>query len=114
MAAVDDAGFEALLLSQGNLESLSLKLGGVSTASDVTLVEIALRRVPGVSKALVSLPGGTVEVWYDGSATGPRDLIKAVERAAPTEQDDYSAELAGGTGNDGGAGAANQRELAYW
>lgn len=49
------------------------------------------------------------------TCAGPRDLIKAVECAAPTEHDDYTCELVrSGTNSDGGTGAANKRELAYW
>lgn len=70
MEAVEDAGFEATLLSQGGLESLTLAVSGMSVSGDATAVEVALRRVPGVAKAAVSLLTGHAEVWYDPNTAG--------------------------------------------
>ncbi|KAG2433084.1 hypothetical protein HYH02_012788 [Chlamydomonas schloesseri] len=115
--AVEDAGFEATLLSQGGLESLTLAVSGMSVSADTTAVEAALRRVPGVAKAAVSLLTGQAEVWYDPNTAGPRDMIAAIERCdggagggegltATLQRNELAAA--------GGAQAAAERELRYW
>eukprot|EP00198_Chlamydomonas_reinhardtii_P009930 XP_001699267.1 heavy metal transporting ATPase [Chlamydomonas reinhardtii] len=115
--AVEDAGFEATLLSQGGLESLTLAVSGMSVSGDATAVEVALRRVPGVAKAAVSLLTGHAEVWYDPNTAGPRDMIGAIERcdggaggAEGLTATLQRSELAAA----GGAQAAAARELRYW
>ncbi|EFJ52982.1 hypothetical protein VOLCADRAFT_102604 [Volvox carteri f. nagariensis] len=91
LSAVEDAGFEATLLSQGGLETLMLRVYGMTTTACATAVEAALRRVPGVARAGVRLAEGLVDVWYDPNTTGPRDLIGAVEAC------DGGAAVGGGT-----------------
>jgi len=44
-------------------------------------VEAALLGVPGVAGASVSVVGGSAEVTFDAGATGPRDLLGAVDAA---------------------------------
>ncbi|GIL89731.1 hypothetical protein Vretifemale_17508 [Volvox reticuliferus] len=139
LTAVEDAGFEASLLSQGGLETLTLRVCGMTSTASATAVEAALRRVPGVARAGVRLEEGLAEVWYDPNATGPRDCIAAVERCdggvggsttgTPPAQP-LTAELLrslspwGGSGSGEGAGgggkgssgtmSAADRELRYW
>ncbi|KAG2488839.1 hypothetical protein HYH03_012637 [Edaphochlamys debaryana] len=118
IGAVEDAGFEAIMLSHGGLESLVLRVAGMTSSGDCVGVEASLRRVPGVAKAAVALLTGQAEVWYDPNTTGPRDLIAAVERV-PAEggAGPLTATLVR-PGEDpaagGGAAAASERETRYW
>ncbi|GIL57370.1 hypothetical protein Vafri_12621 [Volvox africanus] len=142
MTAVEDAGFEASLVSQGGLETLTLRVYGMTSTASATAVEAALRRVAGVARAGVRLDEGLAEVWYDPNATGPRDCIAAIERCdagggggssttgtSPVQP--LTAELlrslspwgvGGSGGNAGGGGgkgsggtmSAADREVRYW
>ncbi|KAG2435932.1 hypothetical protein HXX76_007127 [Chlamydomonas incerta] len=117
VAAVEDAGFEAVLLSQGGLESLTLAVSGMSVSGDATAVEVALRRVPGVAKAAVSLATGQAEVWYDPNTAGPRDMIASIERCdggAGGAEGLTATLLRSELAAAGGAQAAAERELRYW
>ncbi|KXZ42129.1 hypothetical protein GPECTOR_199g357 [Gonium pectorale] len=61
VAAVEDAGFEAALLSQGGLESLTLRVEGLSSTASCVAAEAALRRVRGVARAAVNAVLGQAE-----------------------------------------------------
>ncbi|GLI67539.1 hypothetical protein VaNZ11_011761 [Volvox africanus] len=140
MTAVEDAGFEASLVSQGGLETLSLRVYGMTSTASATAVEAALRRVAGVARAGVRLEEGLAEVWYDPNVTGPRDCIAAIERCdgggggssttGTSPAQPLTAELlrslspwgagssgggaGGGSKGSGGTMSAADREVRYW
>ncbi len=57
-AAVEDAGFDAKLLSRAGLESSSLVVSGMTCGACSSAVEGVLMAIPGVSGATVSLVTG--------------------------------------------------------
>eukprot|EP00798_Chlamydomonas_sp_ICE-L_P022123 gene22123-29183_t len=98
--AIEDAGFDASLISQGGLDSIHVKK--------------ALLGSKGVSKANINVISGLAQVWYNANTTGPRDVISAVEDCG------FGAELcqadgshAGGS-KQGSAQSSLDRELANW
>jgi len=60
--AVEDAGFEARLVGQGDKGTLQLRVGGMTCGSCSTAVEKALQAAPGVLGASVNLLAGTAQV----------------------------------------------------
>ncbi len=61
--------------------STRLSLEGLHCATCVPTVEAALREVPGVHSAAVSVGTGEALVTYDRRATGPEQFVRAVESA---------------------------------
>lgn len=68
--AVEDAGFEAMLLSSGGLQTLHLHIGGMTCGACSASVEKALLMQAGVSRAAVNVVTGTAEVWFNNSLSG--------------------------------------------
>ena len=60
--AVEDAGFEARLVGQGDKGTLQLRVGGMTCGSCSAAVEKALQAAPGVLSASVNLLAGTALV----------------------------------------------------
>ena len=46
------------------------QVSGMTCSADTTAVEVALRRVGGVTRAAVALVTGHAEVWYNADACG--------------------------------------------
>jgi Cu+-exporting ATPase len=105
VAAVDDLGFEARLISKAGLESCSLGVLGMTCSACSASVEQALCAVPGVSSASVSALAGRAEVWYDAAGTGPRTFLQAISDAG------FVGSLLAGESSKGNDAAA---ELAEW
>ncbi|HEU4883803.1 MAG TPA: cation transporter [Longimicrobium sp.] len=60
------------------METIQLKVGGMSCGHCQSAVQSALRRQPGVRAATVNLEGGTAQVEYDPVAVTPAQLTAAV------------------------------------
>jgi copper chaperone len=61
--------------------NVKLSVGGMTCSGCVNAVKAALEKVPGVSKAEVSLEKNEATVAYAKGKTTPEDLVKAVEKA---------------------------------
>lgn len=105
VAAVEDLGFEARLVSKAGLECCSLGVLGMTCSACSSAVEAALTALPGVSSASVSALTGRAEVWYDAAATGPRAFLAAISDAG------FVGSLLAGDSSKGSDAAA---ELAEW
>jgi len=62
-------------------QAVTLKVDGMSCASCVATLEGALRSIPGVQVAVVSLAGGSVRVQFDSGRAGLAALTKAIADA---------------------------------
>lgn len=84
MAAVEDAGFEVKVTSQGGMEMVRLTVTGMTCGNCAGNVERALRQVAGVSEASVSYVTSLAEVMYNSSDTGalPGLPVDALQMAA--------------------------------
>jgi len=60
---------------------VKLSVRGMSCGGCVNAVKTALEKVPGVTKADVSLEKNEAVVTYEKGKTTPEDLVKAVEKA---------------------------------
>ncbi|XP_057953575.1 copper-transporting ATPase HMA4-like isoform X2 [Malania oleifera] len=80
--AIEDAGFEADLISSGNdVNKVHLKLEGVSSLEDMNVVQSSLEYGEGVNQVEMDMEGSTVTVSYDPNLTGPRSLLHCIQEA---------------------------------
>jgi Cu+-exporting ATPase len=79
--SIEDCGFDAKALAKVDSNVATLKVSGMSCSSCSSAVEAALRQLPGVAEAAVSLLTATAEVRFDPGTTGPRHFIDAIEAA---------------------------------
>jgi copper chaperone len=63
------------------METISLKVGGMTCQACVRSVKRVLERVPGVSSAEVDLASGAAKVTFDPAQAKPATLKAAVEEA---------------------------------
>ena len=63
------------------METITLKVNGMSCGGCVASVTRVLRAVPGVETVEVALQPGTATVSFDPERTGPPALKRAVEDA---------------------------------
>ncbi|KAJ4827881.1 Copper-transporting ATPase hma4, partial [Turnera subulata] len=81
--AVEDAGFGAELISSGNdLNKVHLKLEGIKSTEDGSIIQSLLESARGVTHVEMDLTEGKVSISYDPELTGARSLIKCIEEAS--------------------------------
>ncbi|KAK9273717.1 hypothetical protein L1049_018527 [Liquidambar formosana] len=81
--AIEDAGFGADIISSGNdVNKVHLKLEGINSPEDGTIIQSTLESVEGVNNVEMDLVGSTVTVSYDPDLTGPRSLIHCIQEAS--------------------------------
>lgn len=114
---IEDRGFGAKLISsqRGSVEQMTgtgnvhLKVFGLSTSSSATALEDALRRLPGISHAVVHLGTSRVNITHNPSLTGLRVLVETIEKmgynALLADADDNNAQL---------ESLAKTREIQEW
>ena len=114
---IEDRGFGAKLISsqRGLVEQITgtrnvqLKVFGLPTSSSATVLEDALRRLPGISHAVVHLGTSRVNISHNPSLTGLRALVETIEKmgynALLADADDNNAQL---------ESLAKTREIQEW
>ena len=60
------------------MATLSLSIDGMTCVHCTKRVQVALRRVPGVSKARINLMEKLAMINYDPETVSPRDLLGAI------------------------------------
>lgn len=79
--AIEDAGFGADLISSGNdLNKVHLKLEGINSSEDATIIQSSLESVKGVNHVEMDSRDNKVTVCYDPNFTGPRSLIHCIQK----------------------------------
>ncbi|KAL5727515.1 P-type Cu(+) transporter [Ranunculus cassubicifolius] len=79
MEAVEDTGFEAILISTGEGRSkIHLRLDGISTDHSMKMVEYSLRALPGVESVEFDPLFRDVSISYKPDQTGPRNFIRVI------------------------------------
>ncbi|XP_020260611.1 probable copper-transporting ATPase HMA5 isoform X2 [Asparagus officinalis] len=80
MEAVEDTGFEAVLISTGeDMNNVHLKLEGVHTEKSLQMIENCLLALPGVDVIKINPVLQKISVSYKPDQTGPRNFIDAIE-----------------------------------
>eukprot|EP01018_Ginkgo_biloba_P021467 Gb_24190 [translate_table: standard] len=78
--AVDDTGFEALLISTGeDRNKVHLKLEGILSDGEIKLIENSLQALPGVEHTEVDTQLEKLAVSYNPDLTGPRTFIEVIQ-----------------------------------
>lgn len=78
--AVEDAGFDAKLISSGgSSDTIQIQVTGMTCGACSSCVESALKCCPGVIAAAVNHVTGLAQVSFDPMMTGPRHIVAAVE-----------------------------------
>lgn len=81
-AIEEDAGFGAELISSGtDLSKLYLKLGGITTPDDFTIIQRSLESLEGVNQIEVDMEQQTAIISYEPDIIGPRSLIRCIQEA---------------------------------
>ncbi|XP_058200780.1 probable copper-transporting ATPase HMA5 [Rhododendron vialii] len=82
--AVQDTGFEGILISTGEDRStIHLKVEGLRTRTNsMRLIENSLQALPGVQEVDIDLELSKVSISYKPELTGPRNFIEVIESTA--------------------------------
>ncbi|XP_057472339.1 copper-transporting ATPase HMA4-like [Actinidia eriantha] len=80
--AVEDAGFGADLISSGSdMNKLHLKLEGINSPDDLTVIKSSLESWEGVNQVDMDVKDHKVTVSYEPDSTGPRSIIQCIREA---------------------------------
>ena len=114
---IEDRGFDAKVLSSktgsadqlGAIRNVQLKVFGLPDSSSATVLEDALRLLPGVSSAVINLSISRANISHNPSLTGLRGLVETIEKfgynALLSESEDNNAQL---------ESLAKTREIQEW
>ena len=114
---VEDRGFDARILSSQSgaaeqsitTRNVQFKIFGLQIASNATVLEDALRLLPGVKSATINFSTSRANISHDPSVAGLRVLVEAVEtlgyNALIADSDDNNAQL---------ESLAKTREIQEW
>ncbi|KMT12093.1 hypothetical protein BVRB_5g100470 [Beta vulgaris subsp. vulgaris] len=84
LEAVEDTGFEAVLISTGEDRcKVQLKVDGVRTDHSWRMIESSLEALPGVETINTDAKLEKVSVSYKSDITGPRSIIEVIESIGP-------------------------------
>ncbi|CAK9188434.1 unnamed protein product [Ilex paraguariensis] len=91
--AVEDSGFGADLISSGSdVNKVHLKLEGIGSIEDLTVIQFSLESLEGVNHVEMGFEEHIVSISYDPDLTGPRSLIQTIQEAG-REPNYYQASL---------------------
>ncbi|KMT12094.1 hypothetical protein BVRB_5g100480 [Beta vulgaris subsp. vulgaris] len=80
LKAVEDSGFEAVLISTGEDRSkVQLKVDGLSSEDSWEIIESSLRELPGVQAMDIDPTLQKISLFYKPDMTGPRNFIEVIE-----------------------------------
>ncbi|XP_039141807.1 copper-transporting ATPase HMA4-like [Dioscorea cayenensis subsp. rotundata] len=81
--AVEDAGFEADLISSGDdVNKVHLRIEGLQSSEDAILIQSSLKALEGVNHVQMDEEGQKITISYDPDFTGPRSLLRCIQEAA--------------------------------
>lgn len=81
-AIEEDAGFGAELISSGNdLSKVYLKLGGITSPDDLTIIQRSLESLEGVNNVELDMEQQIAIISYEPNIIGPRSLILCITEA---------------------------------
>ncbi|KAI8376093.1 uncharacterized protein BYT42DRAFT_573377 [Radiomyces spectabilis] len=105
---IRDAGFEASIVQKGGKNALQLQVFGMTCASCVHNIELAVQKLPGVKTASVNLMTETAKIEYDETMVGPRSIVEAIEALG------FSAIVADQTKHSQLESLTKVREIKAW
>ncbi|XP_022845511.1 probable copper-transporting ATPase HMA5 isoform X2 [Olea europaea var. sylvestris] len=82
LEAVEDTGFEAILISSGEHSSkIQLQVDGVLDENSVRIIENSLQALPGVQEIDFNPELKTLAISYKPDVTGPRTFVNVIKSA---------------------------------
>ena len=80
LEAIEDTGFEAILISTGeDMSKIQLKVDGIGTDNSMRMIENSLRALPGVQDIDIDSAVYKFSLSYKPDMTGPRNFINVIE-----------------------------------
>ncbi|XP_065858254.1 probable copper-transporting ATPase HMA5 [Euphorbia lathyris] len=80
LKAIEDTGFEAILISTGeDMDKIQLKVEGVTTGNSMRMIENSLQALPGVQRVDIDPELNKLSLSYKPEMTGPRNFINVIE-----------------------------------
>lgn len=80
LAAIEDTGFEAILISTGeDMSRIQLKIEGAWSNHSMRIIESSLQALPGVQQIDIDPELKKVSISYKPDMTGPRNFIQVIE-----------------------------------
>ncbi|XP_073050097.1 copper-transporting ATPase HMA4-like isoform X3 [Primulina eburnea] len=80
--AVEDAGFVCNLISSGSdSNKLYLKLEGITTSDDFTIIQSSLESLVGVNNVEIDMEEHKATISYEPNIVGPRSLVQCIQEA---------------------------------
>lgn len=80
--AVEDAGFKCNLISSGSdSNKLYLKLDGITTSEDFTIIQGSLESLVGVNNVEIDMEEHKATISYEPNIIGPRSLVQCIQEA---------------------------------
>ncbi|XVE64855.1 hypothetical protein DITRI_Ditri07aG0135400 [Diplodiscus trichospermus] len=87
MEAIDDVGFEAILVSTGEyMSKIDLQVDGLRAGKSMRMLENSLQALPGVQAVDISPELKKISVSYKPDMTGPRNIIRVIESAGSSKR----------------------------
>ncbi|KAJ4877100.1 putative copper-transporting ATPase HMA5 [Raphanus sativus] len=104
---IDNAGFEAILISTGeDVSKIDLKIDGEFTDEAMTMIERSLEALPGVQSVEISHGSDKISVLYKPDVTGPRNFIRVIESTVFG----HSGHIKATVFSEGGVGRESQKQ----
>lgn len=80
LKAIEDSGFEALLIStEEDVSKIQLQVDGVRTENSMRVIGSSLEALPGVLGVDIDPALGKLSLSYKPDVTGPRNIIQVIE-----------------------------------
>lgn len=80
--AVEDAGFVCNLISSGSdSNKLYLKLDGITTSDDFTIIQGSLESLVGVNNVEIDMEEHKATISYEPNIIGPRSVVQCIQEA---------------------------------
>ncbi|KAL5551664.1 hypothetical protein UlMin_001840 [Ulmus minor] len=105
LEAIEDTGFEAILLSSGeDMSKIDLKVDGIRTENSMRIIEQSLQALPGVQTTEFDSEVNKFSLSYKSDMTGPRTFINVIETTGMSRR--FKAKIF----PDGGGGKQSHRK----
>ncbi|XP_048320300.2 probable copper-transporting ATPase HMA5 [Ziziphus jujuba] len=105
LTAIEDTGFEAILISTGeDMSKIDLQVDGVRTDNSMRIIEESLEALPGVQAIDLYPELNKISLSYKPDMTGPRTFINVIETTGVSRR--FKAKIF----PDGGGGKGTHRK----
>lgn len=75
---ISDMGFEGTLIPAASIDTITLRIYGMTCAACTQTVESGLLSVPGINSVAVSLVSSSAKIEFDRAVIGPREMVENI------------------------------------